>query len=210
MNALQSVVIMDRTSDHLCSLIGSRICHDLISPLGAIANGLELVQLSHAAAGPEMDLISDSVRNATARVRFFRVAFGAARDGVLGADDARAILAELEPGARVSYQWDVTRPLDRSVARLAFLAILCVESALPFGGAIRIEEQGARITVRGHGARMQVEHTLWSALSGAGPLSDVRPAQVEFLLLPQWASDAGQRISVEATTEAVALSIGSA
>jgi histidine phosphotransferase ChpT len=65
----------------LTSLIGSRICHDLISPLGAIGNGVELLAMSGTAPGPEMDLISQSVENANARIRFFRVAFGAARGG---------------------------------------------------------------------------------------------------------------------------------
>jgi histidine phosphotransferase ChpT len=62
----------------LTSLIGSRICHDLISPLGAIGNGVELLAMSEVAKGPEMSLIAESVENANARIRFFRVAFGAA------------------------------------------------------------------------------------------------------------------------------------
>ena len=59
----------------LAALIGSRICHDLISPIGAIGNGLELLSMS-GAGGPEVALISDSVANANARIRFFRIAFG--------------------------------------------------------------------------------------------------------------------------------------
>ncbi len=71
---------MNVRSSDLVALIGSRICHDLISPIGAIGNGIELIGLSGAGAGPEMALISESVTNAQARIRFYyRVAFGAGK-----------------------------------------------------------------------------------------------------------------------------------
>ena len=60
------------------TLIGSRICHDLISPIGAINNGIELIEMGSTASTPEMTLISESVVNASARIRYFRIAFGAA------------------------------------------------------------------------------------------------------------------------------------
>ena len=64
----------------LNALLGSRICHDLISPLSAIGNGIELLTLSGVDAPSEIALISESVDNANTRIRFFRVAFGAARE----------------------------------------------------------------------------------------------------------------------------------
>ena len=60
------------------ALIGSRICHDLINPLGAISNGIELLEMAGVAQGPEMSLVSDSVENATAKLKMLRLAFGAA------------------------------------------------------------------------------------------------------------------------------------
>ena len=68
---------MIQSASHLASLIGSRICHELISPIGAIHNGLELISLS----GPvqheaEISLITQSCQNAASRIKFFRVAFG--------------------------------------------------------------------------------------------------------------------------------------
>jgi histidine phosphotransferase ChpT len=62
----------------LTALVGSRICHDLVSPLGAIGNGVELLGLTGIAPSPEMALIVESVENANARLRFFRIAYGAA------------------------------------------------------------------------------------------------------------------------------------
>ena len=58
----------------LAALVSSRICHDLISPIGAINNGLELLNMSGLAHdGPEIQLIGDSVKSARARIRFFRI-----------------------------------------------------------------------------------------------------------------------------------------
>ena len=53
----------------LTALLGSRICHDLISPIGAISNGVELLLMDNVAKGPEMTLIAESVANANARIR---------------------------------------------------------------------------------------------------------------------------------------------
>lgn len=66
---------MPNTPD-IAALVSARICHDLISPIGAIGNGVELLMLDKAAASPEMDLISESVTQASARIRFFRLAYG--------------------------------------------------------------------------------------------------------------------------------------
>ena len=64
----------------LSNLIGSRICHDLISPIGAINNGLELIEIKGDQVGSEMRLIEQSCAAASARIQFFRIAYGAALD----------------------------------------------------------------------------------------------------------------------------------
>ena len=67
----------------LAQLLGSRLCHDLVSPLGAIGNGVELLEMSSdfpgIAASPELMLIAESVAAARARIQLFRVAFGMAQ-----------------------------------------------------------------------------------------------------------------------------------
>ena len=87
------------TATELNALIGSRICHDLISPLGAIGNGIELLTMSGMSAAPEITLISESVDNANARIRFFRIAFGAASaDAVTSHSEVTGILADVYRG----------------------------------------------------------------------------------------------------------------
>ncbi len=80
----------------LAALIGSRICHDLISPIGAIGNGVELLMMDGAAKTPELALIAESVANANARIRFFRVAFGAAGgDQRIAKGEVAGIIADM-------------------------------------------------------------------------------------------------------------------
>ena len=62
----------------LSALISSHICHDLISPIGAINNGLELFAITNNASGGEIGLISASAESASDSLRYMRIAFGAA------------------------------------------------------------------------------------------------------------------------------------
>ena len=68
---------MTKPIPQLASLIGSRTCHDLISPIGTIHNGIELIKMSTKdKLGSESDLIAGSSNNAFNRIKFFRIAFG--------------------------------------------------------------------------------------------------------------------------------------
>ena len=73
----------------IAALIRSRICHDLISPIGAIGNGVQLLAMSCGAAGAEMDLITESVQNANARIRFFSALHMAPPKPTTRSDDKR-------------------------------------------------------------------------------------------------------------------------
>lgn len=123
----------------LAALVSSRICHDLISPIGAINNGLELLNMSGASpVGPEMQLICDSVKSASARIRFFRIAFGAASDEPVVRNEVTSILTEMFDGGRLAVEWGPVDIQTRKAVRCAFLTILCLETAMPFGGQIRV------------------------------------------------------------------------
>jgi len=101
----------------IASLVGSRICHDLISPVGAINNGIELLSMGGPLDSPEMALISDSVTNASARIKFFRVAFGVASpEQVLGTPEVKAIAEGQYAEGRLRAQWARSAPPGRRTA----------------------------------------------------------------------------------------------
>lgn len=111
----------------LAKLIASRICHDLISPVGAIANGMELVALTGADSTPEFELISDSVAGANARIKFYRVALGmSSAEQKLGRSEISTILGAFYKGTRLTCAWDVQDDCPRTEVQAAFLALLCV------------------------------------------------------------------------------------
>lgn len=181
----------------LGALVGSRICHDLISPLGAIGNGVELIALSGLDQTPEMALIAESVESASARIRFFRVAFGAAADEQsIGAPEIGAILEALDRSGRHRVVWRAGGGPRREV-KLAFLVVLCIESALPWGGTITAERDGASWRITGEADRAKIDPTLWTALGDVGAVLNVSSSEVEFPLARDGAARLGRRLGIE-------------
>ncbi|GGH18063.1 histidine phosphotransferase ChpT [Cribrihabitans marinus] len=189
---------MSEHSVNLAALIGSRICHDLISPIGAITNGLELLDMSGAPRNPEMDLIADSVDNAGLRIRFFRIAYGMAGDQMLGREEVAGLLADLGREARVKADWRSEGAVPRSEVRLALLALQCCETALPLGGRVEIDRRDGRWFVAATGPKLALHPELWDGLSDPARQADVTPAQVQFALLPALAAEQDRRVHVTA------------
>lgn len=188
---------MEQRNLNLAALIGSRICHDLISPIGAINNGLELLGMTGPADGPEMALISESVENAGARIRFFRVAYGAAGEQMMGPSEVGSILNDLSKGGRLDIRWDIEDPQPRAEVRLVFLGLQCLETAMPYGGKIDICLQDGNWTLAGAAGKLIIDQELWDIVTGREPDPNVSPAQVQFALLPLLAQDVARTISAQ-------------
>ncbi|SFT69779.1 histidine phosphotransferase family protein [Sedimentitalea nanhaiensis] len=187
---------MGQSNINLAALIGSRICHDLISPIGAITNGLELLDLAGSVQGPELDLIADSVGNAGARIRFFRIAYGGAGEQLLGRSEVVSVLEDLGRGGRQTVQWAPLDSQPRNLVRLAFLALQCCETAMPYGGLVRIMAEDDVWTITGQADKLAVDEALFDGLSNPDTLTEITPAQVQFALLPTVAQDLGRKVSV--------------
>lgn len=185
----------DDANPDIASLLGSRICHDLISPLGAIGNGVELLAMT-GVGGPELQLIAESVAAASARIRFFRIAFGAA-DGAqrIGRAEILSILEELAQGSRVRCDWQVAGDAARGEVKLAFLALLCLEAALPRGGTVRIAATGGHWRAEASGPQVRPDPALWDRLEPGWSGPRPGPAQIQFALLPDEARSRGRMIS---------------
>lgn len=173
----------------IAALIGSRICHDLISPIGAINNGLELLSMTGDAKGPEMDLIAESVGNASARIRYFRIAFGAAGEQQIGVSEVTGIIHDTMGAGRVRVDYQPSDAHPRNMIRLVFLGIMCLEGALPYGGEITVACSDGKWTLTGRADKLNVDTELWSVLADPSKMDEVAPAQVQFALLPMLARD---------------------
>ncbi|MGB5559628.1 MAG: histidine phosphotransferase family protein [Paracoccaceae bacterium] len=188
----------------LTALIGSRICHDLISPLGAIGNGVELMSMAGNAEGPEMSLIAESVENANARIRFFRVAFGAAHPGqVISPSEVTGTLRDLTKGGRFLVDWEPAGTLQRQQVKLAFLLLQCFESAMPRGGHVSVRQVGEEWALTGEAEVLAVKPDLWAMLSAPKAKPELEASEVHFALAPLAAEAIGRRVVVE-TSDRVA------
>jgi len=167
----------------LTALIGSRICHDLISPLGAIGNGVELMTLSGAQSGPEMGLIAESIEHANARIRFFRIAFGSASaTAELGQSEVENILSDLYKASRADIEWRVEGPVRRREVKLTFLLLLCVDDLLPWGGRIVVSRGSDQWMIEARADKLKVRQELWDMLNDPD-LTQVNAADVHFALV---------------------------
>lgn len=184
----------------LAGLIGSRLCHDLVSPLGAIGNGVELLAMAGLPGlkdSPEMGLISDSLRAAKARVQTFRLAFGHSTDGqrMSGADIQRA-LDDLQTDSRLQIELSDPADLPRSEVRILILALLCLQDAMPWGGRVLAARSAGCWRLVAEAERMKPNAGLWAWLGGA-PDGMPRASEVQFPLLSAALAEAGRAPLVE-------------
>ena len=199
---------MGQNNLNLASLIGSRICHDLISPIGAINNGLELLSMHDGPPSPELELIADSVASANARIKFFRIAYGIpSEDHLVGAADAHSILADLTRGGRIQMTWEATKDLPRALTQCAFLAIQCIESALPYGGNIVVYQKDNNLEIRGAADQLNIDANLWNSLLDRDARAGLLPAQVQFALLPELVQNRNRTLEVNATEREITISL---
>lgn len=179
----------------LAALVGSRICHDLISPIGAIGNGVELLALTDGDTGAEMELISESVQNASARIRYLRIAYGAAsEDQMVSRSEVLSILAATARSGRINYIWQIDGDQPRRLVRCALLMLQAIEASLPLGGDIQITKDSETWVMRGEGPRLSVDQALWDNLLSPQPGFRYTAAHVQFALLPGVLAEAGRTL----------------
>jgi histidine phosphotransferase ChpT len=166
----------------LASLLCSRLCHDLMSPVGALNNGIELLADE---TDPEMrekclELLADSARATANKLKFFRLAFGAA-GGFADELDTREAQSALEglfgPEGKVELGWVVEdEKLPKGAVRLLLNLSLLAGDALVRGGRLHVgAERGDRkieLAVRAEGPRILLDPVLRETLAtgGKGPI----------------------------------------
>ncbi|MEM8537205.1 MAG: histidine phosphotransferase family protein [Pseudomonadota bacterium] len=199
---------MQQDGNSLATLIGSRICHDLISPIGAVNNGLELLEMSGASDSPELALVAESVASANARIRFFRLAFGvASKDQMTGADEVNTILSGVYTEARTQISAFPDGSFPRSHVRAVLLALMCVEQAIPYGGSLHMDHQAPVWRIWSESDRLVPDPALWRLLWGGTSETTPPPAAVQFLMLPELLPEMNLRCTAETTENKAEITI---
>ena len=197
---------MTTSTPDLSALIGSRICHDLISPLGAIGNGVELLAMS-LPPSPELDLVSESVANAQARIRMFRLAFGAAdAEARIAGRELAGILDGLGRGGKLRFEWSLPDDLPRREAKLLLLIVQCCESAMAWGGTVSIRHDGEGAVIEAQAQRLRLEPELWEPLARGEAPEAPRAAAVHFAIIPGLLAETGRQLMLETSPESLRFS----
>ena len=190
----------------LAAMLCSRVCHDVISPVGAIVNGLEVLEDESEPSMRDVaiDLIKRSAAGASAKLQFCRLAFGAA--GSVGASidtgDAENVARALLETEKTALAWKAQRQfLPKNKVKLLLNLSQIAASTIPRGGVVEVEVMGEgqaaslRVAAKGANARLQAGFAdLMSGRSGAAKV-DAHSIQPYFAGLV--ARDCGMAIAVE-------------
>lgn len=202
------------STEALTAILASRICHDLISPVGAICNGIALIkEVGDGSIDEELRMIGQSAERASRMLQFYRIAFGAASEA--SALD-RAMLAEMSGALigvrRIMLDWADRSgpPIARRDARLLLIMLLCGNALVGMRGTIRVvlpaqTTMPATVVVEGDG--VPAEAALIGILQAESDPDDIAPQHVEFALLREAARVEGVSLSARRAAGAVMLSI---
>ncbi|HTY66538.1 MAG TPA: histidine phosphotransferase family protein [Alphaproteobacteria bacterium] len=196
------------TELQLAELMAARLCHDLVGPIGAVANGIELLGDGGAGPDPEVTgLIALSARQATRRLQWFRVAFGSA-SGLPSAamfGETRKLASGLFEDGRVALDWADPDPATeaiatREAAKFALNMSLVALECLPRGGSVQVRimpsRNSVKISVAAIGATARVPDDMQQALRPDAPIVELTPKSVPAYLAARLAYHAGSRLDV--------------
>lgn len=193
-------------SHEFASLLCSRLCHDLLSPVGAVNNGIELLVDEH---DPEMrarclDLLAESARASANKLKFFRLAFGAAGGFADEVDsrEARVAIEGLFGGeGRIKLGWMVDEPtISKPALKVLLNLVLIAGDALVRGGRLDVgaerHDAGLDIVIRAEGPRIVLDPELKQALNGATAEDAVAPRAAAAWLVHCLVTDGGGQVQV--------------
>ncbi|MDF2232109.1 histidine phosphotransferase family protein [Albimonas sp. CAU 1670] len=200
-------------ADDYAALMCSRICHDLISPVGAIGNGVELLrEVERGSDGTELQLIERSAEMASAYLQFLRIAFGAAPPGdLLGLPAAQRTARGWFEFQRPDLDWAMEgTEITRAAARLAFNFLQIAVSALPRGGLVRIassaEAGGLRLSMTAEGPTAAPAPGAADWLAGRAAEAPPAPREVHYIAAAAHARACGARIDFASQDGGLSLS----
>src|SRR5215210_1096525 len=190
----------------LASLLCSRLCHDLMSPVGALNNGIELLADEQ---DPDMrdkclELLADSARASAGKLKFFRLAFGAG-GGFAEEIDTHEAQAALEgvfgPERRIELGWAVGDDrLPKGAVKLLLNLALLAGDALVRGGRLDVgaerEDGGIELAVRAEGPRILLDPALRETLATGGSGGSVEPRAAGAWLAHSLIAEAGGSIQL--------------
>ena len=205
----------DSNPTDLAAMLCSRLCHDMLSPVGALSNGLELLAME---TDPEMrksvmELLEQSATISTNKLKFFRLAFGAAGgfgDRVDVAEPRSLIEALVADKNKIEINWaietaNLSKPSVKVLLNFAQIAI----DALVRGGTLdvgaEVREGNCEIVVRATGPKIAFDETIGKAIEGSLPSSELSSRTAAAHMIALLADESGGGLQYARTDEALVL-----
>jgi histidine phosphotransferase ChpT len=198
----------------LAALLCSRVCHDVISPVGAIINGLEVLdgEQDEEMRAIAMELIKKSAISASARLQFCRLAFGAAGSfgALIDTGDAEKAARDIFGNGRTALQWDAPRRMaSRNSVKLLLNLCLIAAAAIPRGGVIAVdisgEDDAMTIRVEAKGANAKLSHSAADILTGAVAKEAIDGHSIQLYFTTLLARECRAALNVSTGPESVTL-----
>ncbi len=169
-----SANVIKLTPSALAALLCSRVCHDLINPVGMVNTGLEVLDDEsntdmHADA---IDLIRNASRQANAKLNFLRDAFGAAGSapGIFPLEDLQKKTMDMYADSKATLKWELSVDgLEKSKARLLMNMVMIAVNAIPRGGDVVISGEETQLKLVATGRRAGLKPEIEKALNGKTP-----------------------------------------
>lgn len=190
----------DAANLRVASLLSSRLCHDLVGPLGAVDNGLELLAEGGGMAEEALALAQRSAKRATSRLQYFRYAFGAAGgESNFGTTEARAFAQGLLQNGEIALEWPGSgiETLPAGAGRMLLNMLLLAIDCLPRGGRIQVTTRPDYLAVECMGAHARMTAELRSAVEGTTALADLTARTVVGHYAQLLAASLGGKLAVQ-------------
>ena len=199
----------------LASMLCSRLCHDMLSPVGALSNGLELLaeEQDPEMRGRIVELLEQSAKTSADKLKFFRLAFGAAGGfgEAIPVAEARALIdALVGNNGRIEARWALAADAlpKEAIKTLLNLALIGIE-ALVRGGTLDIgaEVQGGttEIAIRAAGPRIAFDPLVGKALDGSLAPGDLSSKTAPSVMIRELAESLGGTVQVALGSDALVL-----
>ena len=198
----------------LAALLCSRVCHDVISPVGAIVNGLEVMDLENdeAMRADALKLVRESAARASSRLQFARLAFGAAGSAGASIDlgAAQAVARTYFDDEKAELVWDAPRLfLPKNKVKLLLNLLLLAGPAIPRGGTIKVVVDGVvdqdanAITVTATGPNARIPPHAADLLAGRSPSGGIDAHAIQPYYTGLIARAAGMQVTTAIEGETV-------
>lgn len=194
----------------LAALVASRVCHDVISPVGAIVNGLEILEdeKDEGMRNVAFDLIRRSAAQASARLQFCRIAFGAAGSAaaLLDLGDAEQVARGFVEDDKTKLAWDAPRQLlPKNKVKLLLNLVLVASTTIPRGGEIRVSSSGegeaTEFVLEAVGPNARVPANVVQLMSGRAPENRVDAHVIQPFYAGLVARAANMTVAIEPVVE---------